>query len=178
MKPNGRFFKRADPSRLIELVKRRQQDIHHQKVIPVYHQTHIRSKKSQRSLPCICPFILVFGPVFCRPVFRVGIIRGETCKNRLVVRDLVVHIFRCGFGFLHPFMGFLPLLQNDRIPCPQIFLGSLLQTKAAVFPYIFNACIKRFSGVEKCHRNSIGITVAFWCRWWDSNPHGVAPGGF
>ena len=21
-------------------------------------------------------------------------------------------------------------------------------------------------------------TLYFWCRWWDSNPHGVAPGGF
>ena len=37
---------------------------------------------------------------------------------------------------------------------------------------------KRFSGVEKVHRNSIKITVDLWCRWWDSNPHGVAPGGF
>ena len=25
-------------------------------------------------------------------------------------------------------------------------------------------CIKRFSSIEKCHRNSIKITVALWCR--------------
>ena len=33
-------------------------------------------------------------------------------------------------------------------------------------------CIKRFSGIEKRHRNSIKITVALWRRTWDSNPRG------
>ena len=116
--------------------------------------------------------------VLRRPILRVGIVRFKPRQNGFVVRRLILHIFHGGFGFLQPPVGFLPLLADDGVPCPQIFLGFLLQTKAAVFPYIFNACIKRFSGVEKCHRNSIGITVAFWCRWWDSNPHGVAPGGF
>ena len=31
-------------------------------------------------------------------------------------------------------------------------------------------CIKRFSGIEKVHRNSIKITVDFWRRRWDLNP--------
>ena len=30
---------------------------------------------------------------------------------------------------------------------------------------------KRFSGIEKAHRNSIKITVDFWQRMRDSNPH-------
>ena len=30
--------------------------------------------------------------------------------------------------------------------------------------------IKRFSGIEKVHRNSIKITVDFWRRRWDLNP--------
>jgi hypothetical protein len=29
---------------------------------------------------------------------------------------------------------------------------------------------KRFSGIEKVHRNSIKITVDFWRRRWDLNP--------
>ena len=38
-------------------------------------------------------------------------------------------------------------------------------------------CIKRFSGIEKCHRNSIKITVALWSEWRDLNsrPHGPEP---
>ena len=31
-------------------------------------------------------------------------------------------------------------------------------------------CFKRFSGIEKVHRNSIKITVDFWRRRWDLNP--------
>ena len=34
--------------------------------------------------------------------------------------------------------------------------------------------LKRFSGIEKCHRNSIKITVDLWRRVRDSNPCGVA----
>ena len=33
---------------------------------------------------------------------------------------------------------------------------------------------KRFSGIEKAHRNSIKITVDLWRRRWDSNPRAVA----
>ena len=33
-----------------------------------------------------------------------------------------------------------------------------------------NGCFKRFSGIEKVHRNSIKITVDFWRRRWDLNP--------
>ena len=37
---------------------------------------------------------------------------------------------------------------------------------------------KRFSGIEKVHRNSIKITVDLWRRGRDSNPCGVAPKRF
>ena len=33
---------------------------------------------------------------------------------------------------------------------------------------------KRFSGIEKAHRNSIKITVDLWRRRWDSNPRTLA----
>lgn len=33
-----------------------------------------------------------------------------------------------------------------------------------------NPYFKRFSGIEKTHRNSIKITVDFWRRRWDLNP--------
>ena len=37
-------------------------------------------------------------------------------------------------------------------------------------------CIKRFSGIEKAHRNSIKITVNFWRRVRDLNPRwGISP---
>ena len=32
---------------------------------------------------------------------------------------------------------------------------------------------KRFSGIEKVHRNSIKITVDLWCEKRDLNPYGV-----
>lgn len=38
MEPDSRPVKRAYLGHLVKLVKRRQQDIHHQKVIPVNHQ--------------------------------------------------------------------------------------------------------------------------------------------
>ena len=37
-----------------------------------------------------------------------------------------------------------------------------------------NSYFKRFSGIEKVHRNSIKITVDLWRRVRDSNPCGVA----
>ena len=43
--------------------------------------------------------------------------------------------------------------------------GVRLWAWAAEKPYF-----KRFSGIEKCHRNSIKITVALWRRVRDSNP--------
>ena len=59
----------------------------------------------------MCPFISVFGgAVLCRPVFRVGIIRGKPCKNSLVVCNLVVHILCGSLGFVHPFIGYITLL--------------------------------------------------------------------
>ena len=64
-------------------------------------------------------------PVLRRPVLRIGVIRGEARKDGLIVCHLVVHIFRGGFGFLQPFVCFLPLLQDDGVPRPEIFLGLL-----------------------------------------------------
>ena len=41
--------------------------------------------------------------------------------------------------------------------------------------------IRTFShgrGAKKKDPNCIQIRVLLWCRWWDSNPHGVATNGF
>ena len=43
--------------------------------------------------------------------------------------------------------------------------GVHLCAETAEKPYF-----KRFSGIEKVHRNSIKITVDFWRRRWDLNP--------
>ena len=43
--------------------------------------------------------------------------------------------------------------------------GVRLCAETAEKPYF-----KRFSGIEKVHRNSIKITVDFWRRRWDLNP--------
>ena len=51
--------------------------------------------------------------------------------------------------------------------------GVRLCTETAGKPYF-----KRFSGIEKVHRNSIEITADLWCRWRGSNPHGIATTGF
>ena len=47
--------------------------------------------------------------------------------------------------------------------------GVRLCAEIAEKPYF-----KRFSGIEKVHRNSIKITVDLWRRVWDSNPRDVA----
>ena len=52
-----------------------------------------------------------------------------------------------------------------RIACS----GVRLCTKIAEMPDF-----KRFSGVEKVHRNSIKITVDLWRSGWDSNPRNLA----
>ena len=41
--------------------------------------------------------------------------------------------------------------------------------------YAWMPCFKRFSGVEKVHRNSIKITVDLWSEWRDSNPRPLGP---
>ena len=48
-----------------------------------------------------------------------------------------------------------------RIACS----GVCLCAETAEKPYS-----KRFSGIEKVHRNSIKITVDFWWRWGELNP--------
>ena len=44
---------------------------------------------------------------------------------------LVVHVFRGGLGLLHPLIGLLPLLQDDGISGPEVFLRLLQQAQAA-----------------------------------------------
>jgi hypothetical protein len=34
------------------------------------------------------------------------------------------------------------------------------------------------NGEKMERRNALKNKATFWCRWWESNPHGVAPTGF
>ena len=52
-----------------------------------------------------------------------------------------------------------------RIACSGVRLWAWTAEK----PYF-----KRFSGIEKVHRNSIKITVDLWRRGWDSNPRDLS----
>ena len=45
---------------------------------------------------------------------------------------LAVHILHRGLGLLQPFIGFRPLLQDDGIPYPEVFLGSFQQAQPAI----------------------------------------------
>ena len=88
----------------------------------------------------------LFCPLVCfvprsglgRPVIRVGVVGGKTGQNLLIMRRFAVHIFYRGLGLLQPFIGFLSLLKNDSIPCPQIFLRLLQKAKSAIFPNVLD----------------------------------------
>ena len=57
------------------------------------------------------------------------------------------------------------LAKNTNPAAELLCSGVRLCAEAAEKP-----CFKRFSGIEKVHRNSIKITVDFWRRRWDLNP--------
>lgn len=103
----------------------------------------------------------VLRTICCRPVLRVGIIRGRTGKERRVLRCLVIHIF-CGcLCFLHTLIGFLALLQDNGVPCPQVFLGFLRKAQPAIRPYTHNST----ESINGCYHRStwkLDSTAADW----------------
>ena len=85
------------------------------------------------------------------PVFRIGIVRCKPRQNSLIVRHFVVHIPHRGFGLLQPLAGLRPLLQNDGIPRPQVFLGFLQQAQAALLLNVLDGCTAALQALDALH---------------------------
>ncbi len=71
-------------------------------------------------------------------------------------------------------LGFLVPVVGLDLRCGAGHLG--LKHAAGMFPSALGFESSR-SDMQKS-KAPLREALVFWCRWWDSNPHGVAPGGF
>ena len=67
------------------------------------------------------------------------------------MRRLAVHVVRGSFCFLQPLIGFFPLLQNDRVPRPQVLLRFLQQAETAVLPDVLDGRAAAFQALYALH---------------------------
>ena len=90
-------------------------------------------------------------PVLRRPILWVRIIRGKTCQNGFIVRNLFVHVVRRGLGFLDTLIGFLALLSDDCVPRPQVFFGFFQQSQAAILLNVLNGRAAALQTLDALH---------------------------